>query len=123
MNQLARNGERNVTKEPLHEYLIRTTNVGLAARTLNEVLDGIEVTLQRERVALAIWNKLIPTMAALSVEVHDARPVNVHDLNAMLLSNGLDALPLPGQAIEHTSKKVEVGEKKLEGGYTPDASE
>ena len=45
---------RDVTKEPIHEYLVRTGNVGLAAKVLRDVLEHKEVPLQRERVALAI---------------------------------------------------------------------
>ena len=123
MNQLSRRSERNDTKEPIHEYLVRTTNVGLAARTLNEILNDVEVSPQRERCAYEIWRKLVPSMMAIEASVHHDRPVSVHDLNAMLLSNGLDALPLPGQAIEHVAEKVNACEKKLEGGYTPDTSE
>ena len=109
--------------EPLHEYLVRSINIGLAAKTFNDMLQEIPVSPQRERAATTLINKLVPSMAALSVEVTDSRPVNVHDLNTLLTLNGLDALPLPGQAIEHQSEKVNACEKTEEVGYPRDASE
>jgi hypothetical protein len=98
---------RDVTKEPIHEYLVRTVNVGLAAKVLRDVLEHKEIPLQRERVALAIWNKLVPSRAALAVEVHHEGPASVHDLNAMLISSGLDALPVNGQVIDSTVEKLD----------------
>jgi hypothetical protein len=94
MSQLARR------TEPLNEMLVRTTNVGLAASALNLVLNGVDIPLQRERVALAIWNKLVPSLAAIHMEVADHRPTSVHDLNAMLISSGLDALTGESQLID-----------------------
>lgn len=94
------------TKQPLHEYLIQSVNVGLAARTLNDVLECVEVSVQRERVALAIWNKLVPTLAAVAIDVRHEGPESVHDLNAMLISNGLDALP-DTATLEHVPEKAE----------------
>lgn len=92
--------------------MVRTINVGLAARTLNDVLNHMDVPLQRERVALAIFNKLVPSMAAMHVEVHDARPQSVHDLNAMLLASGLDV-------IEHTPEKSQTATESEVEGDTP----
>jgi hypothetical protein len=97
---------RDVTKEPIHEYLVRTVNVGLAAKVLRDVLEHREVPLQRERVALAIWNKLVPSLAAMHVQIQDDRPKSVHDLNARLLLAGLDALPTDtAPALEHQPEK------------------
>ena len=120
MNQLSR--ERKDTKEPIHEYLVRTTNVGLAARTLNEILDGGEVSAQRERCAYEIWRKLVPSMAAVAIEHRTDGPESIHDLNAMLLSTGLEPLPAPDtQVIESTVEKVESVQEKSEGGAPPDS--
>jgi hypothetical protein len=93
--------------EPLNEMLVRTINVGLAARALNDVLEHKDIPLQRERVALAIWNKLVPSLAAVALEVRSEGPASVHDLNAMLISSGLDALPVSGQAIDSTVEKLD----------------
>jgi hypothetical protein len=108
------------TKEPIHEYLVRTVNVGLAAKVLRDVLEHKEVPLQRERVALAIWNKLVPSMAALAIEHHHDGPASIHDLNAMLLSTGLEALPSPGgEVIDNVQEKVIASQEKSEGAVPP----
>jgi hypothetical protein len=111
------------TKEPIHEYLVRTVNVGLAAKVLRDVLNKKEVPLQRERVALAIWNKLVPSLAAMHVEIQDSRPGSVHDLNAMLLASGLDALDTDTQVIESTVEKVEAVQENRGDRVPPEASE
>jgi hypothetical protein len=61
-------------------------------------------------------------MAALAVEVHHDGPASVHDLNAMLISSGLDALPVNGQAIDSTVEKDDLPEEKVETGYTRDSA-
>jgi hypothetical protein len=114
MSQLARR------TEPLNEMLVRTTNVGLAATALNLVLNGKDIPLQRERVALAIWNKLVPSLAAIHMEVADNRPQSVHDLNTMLVLNGLDALTGESQVIDTTENSDQATEES-ERGAPPDA--
>ena len=113
MSQLARR------TEPLNEMLVRTTNVGLAANALNLVLNGEAIPLQRERVALAIWNKLVPSLAAIHMEVADHRPTSVHDLNAMLLSSGLDALTDDTQLIDNVEKSDGLAENSV-GAVPPE---
>ena len=120
MNQLSRQVDRSDTKEPIHEYLVRTTNVGLAARTLNQGLDGLEVPLQRERVALAIWNKLVPSLAAVHMEVSDSRPQSIHDLNAMLVLNRLEPITDDTQLIDNVEKSESLIENP-EGAVPPEA--
>ena len=115
--------ERRDLKMTLHEYMVQSVNVGKAAATLNDMLHELPVSPQRERTAVEIWRKLVPSMMAIEASVHHDRPGSVHDLNAMLLSNGLDALPLPGQAIEHQSEKMNACEKTEEVGVPQDASE
>jgi hypothetical protein len=103
MKQMIRERRKD---EPLHEYMVKGINIGLAITTFNDALTGGDVSPQRERIATVIWNKIVPSMAALQVEVHDARPKSTHDLNAMLLSAGLDALPTEAApAIEHEPEK------------------
>jgi hypothetical protein len=104
----------------MHEMMVRTINVGLAAKTLKDILECVEVSLQRERVALAIWNKLVPSLAAVHMEVSDSRPTSVHDLNTMLVLNGLDTLPDSPQLIDSVEKVVSVQEKS-EGRVPPEA--
>jgi hypothetical protein len=97
--------ERRDLKQPLHEYMVRSVNVGKAAATLNDMLHELPVSPQRERTAVEIWRKLVPSMAAIAVEHHHEGPASVHDLNAMLISSGLDALPTNGQVIDSTVEK------------------
>jgi hypothetical protein len=108
-------------KEPLHEMLVKSINVGLAASTFNDMLNDREVPAQRERTAVEIWRKLVPTMAAMHVEIQDSRPGSVHDLNAMLLASGLDALTTEPQVIESTVEKVEAVQENSQGGVCPEA--
>lgn len=100
---------RRELKQPLHEYLVRSVNVGKAASTLNDMLHDIEVSPQRERTAIEIWRKLVPSLQAVAIEIQDARPVNVHDLNAMLLHSGLDALPTHEKNDNTSEKALEPG--------------
>ncbi|GAG15494.1 unnamed protein product [marine sediment metagenome] len=90
--------------ESLPDVMRKALNVTMAADVLNRCINEIPVSMQAERVALAIYNKTVPSLAAVALEIHDDRPVNVHDLNAMLLSSGLPALDTP-QAIESTVEK------------------
>ena len=112
--------DRTERKEPVHQMLVRCVNIGRAAVTINEILDGQTVPIQRERAAYKIWDKLVPSMAAVQVDVRDHRPQSVHDLNAMLLSNGLDALPAPGQVIDSTGNSP-VALEHSEEGAPPDS--
>jgi hypothetical protein len=63
-------------------------------------------------------------MAALAVEHHHEGPASIHDLNAMLLSTGLEALPSPsGEVIDNVQEKLITSEEKSETPVPPDASE
>ena len=79
----------------------------LAAKVLNRCINGDDtVTPQMERVATVIYNKMVPSYAAIAVEIHVDRPENVFALNAMLLSAGLDALPVDEiPALDHVPEK------------------
>jgi hypothetical protein len=91
----------------LSEVMRKGVNVTLAAKVLNRCIQGDDtVTPQMERVATVIYNKMVPSYAALQVEIQDNRPQSAHDLNAMLLSAGLDALPTDtAPVIEHVPEK------------------
>ena len=109
MNQAATRRDR---KEPINQMLVRCINVGLAARTFNDILDDIEVSPQRERIAVEIWRKLVPSYAAVHMEVHDNRPQSIHDLNSRLLMSGLDPLDI-------TPEKTIVAEDDSEAPHPP----
>ncbi|GAG42496.1 unnamed protein product, partial [marine sediment metagenome] len=105
-----------------HEMLVKSINVGLAASTFNDMLNDREVPAQRERTAVEIWRKLVPSMAALAIEHRTDGPESIFDLNAMLMSTGLEPLPTPDtQPIDITPEKVAVSQEKSEGAAPPDA--
>ena len=106
--------ERRELKQPLHEYMVRSVNVGKAAATLNDMLHEREVSPQRERTAVEIWRKLVPSMAAVAVEHHVEGPQSVHDLNAMLLSSGLEP-------IDNTEENVIDAVSDSDPGTPPDS--
>ncbi|GAG04782.1 unnamed protein product, partial [marine sediment metagenome] len=72
-----------------------------AVDKLNSAINGEPITLvQFNSIRLAI-DKCLPSLAAVFVDVAPTGPSNIHDLNAMLLSNGLPALdssPEPASA-------------------------
>ena len=69
---------------------------------LNDAITGLTDLSHTQflSIKLAI-DKCLPSLQAVLVEVQDNRPSSIHDLNAMLLSNGLDALPTDGDVLEH----------------------
>jgi hypothetical protein len=93
----------------LSEVMRKGVNVTLAAKVLNRCIQGDEtVTAQMERVATVIYNKMVPSYAAIQVDIVADRPDNVFALNAMLLSAGLDALPTEDKpVIEHVPEKTD----------------
>lgn len=77
--------------DPVHLSMQRSIRIGLAARIINKCLEGVEsVTQQQERVALAIYHRTVPALAAVSVQVTQADELTFHDVSAMLLSSGVD---------------------------------
>ena len=109
-------------KESLSEVMRRSVSVRDAASILNDCMLGGKQppTIQQERVALAVYNKMVPAYAALVVEIQDSRPTSVHDLNSMLISSGLDALTDTSQAIDTVEKTDSPGEDS-EGPVPPEA--
>ena len=94
----------------------KAININQAAKVLNRCIHGDDsVTAQMERVAVVLFNKFVPSLAAIQLQVEDNRPKSVHDLNTMLVLNGLPALP-DTTAIEHAQKNAIVSEKVAEAG-------
>jgi hypothetical protein len=107
--------------ESLPDVMRKALDVTHAANVLNRCLHEKGVALQAERVALAIYNKTVPSLAAVHLEVHDARPQSVHDLNAMLLAAGEQPLPISPQVIDSIAEKVVAVQENSEGAVPPDA--
>ena len=97
------------TNEPAYVRMQRVVDIGLAAVVLKRVLIGEPVTIQQERVALAIYNKTVPSLQAISMQLETVKPNNINDIRTMLLSNGvsLDVLAPEPAAIESPEKKEE----------------
>ena len=119
MNQLDRRKEDYgaVIKKGLEvRNAVSVLNACLIGRVSAEGMPDIEPpTLQQERVAIVIFNKFVPSLAAIQLQVEDNRPKSVHDLNTMLVLNGLPALP-DTTAIEHAQENAIVSEKVAEAG-------
>jgi hypothetical protein len=115
---------RRHDKESLSEVMRRSVSVRDAASILNDCMVLTEgkppPTIQQERVALAVYNKMVPAYAALVIEIQDSRPTSVHDLNAMLISSGLDALTGESQVIDSVGDSDSATEES-ERGAPPDA--
>jgi hypothetical protein len=120
MNQL----NRTDAKENYGEVIKKGLEVRKAINVLNACLSPGDYppTLQQERVAIVIFNKFVPSLQAIAMEIRADGPTSVYDLNAMLLANGLDVLP-DTQLIESTPEKVEAITESSQGGVCPEASE
>jgi hypothetical protein len=107
----------------MHEYLVRTINIGLAVKRFNDMLEGIEIPAQAERAATTLINKLVPSYAAVAVAVTDDRPASISDLNAVLIHAGLSSeiFPTRPQLIESTLEKVEAVQENRGDRVPPEA--
>ena len=84
-NQLNRRGE------PLHLYMQRSINVGMAAKVINETLDGsVEHRPARLATAIEVYRKTVPNYQALAIEIEHKINNNILDLQAQALEAGLD---------------------------------
>jgi hypothetical protein len=111
-------------KESLSEVMRKGVNVSIAAEVLNRCINGDDtVTLQQERVSLAVYNKMVPSYAAIQVEHRIEGPQSIHDLDSMLLSSGLAPLTQVPQLIDNVQEKLITSEEKAETPVPPDASE
>ena len=76
-------------KLPVHLQMQRSVNIGLAAKVLRDVLDGKEYSAQRVKVALAVWNKIVPNRDSLSVDVSVQHSPTLQDVNTRLTLAGI----------------------------------
>ena len=115
---------RSDLKESYGEVIKKGLRVRNAINVLNACIDGGDSppTLQQERVAIVIFNKFVPSLQAVAMEIRSEGPASIHDLNAMLLSTGLEALPSPSQQpIDNVEEKVVATQEKSETPAPPDA--
>ena len=112
MNQIAR--KPGSTLKSYGTMLRNRIDSSLAVDKLNSAIAGEPITLvQFNSIRLAI-DKCLPSLAAVFVDVAPSGPSNIHDLNAMLLSSGL-------QPLDITAEKPIEAESVSDGGAPRDA--
>ena len=94
------NYQLNRRGEPLHVYMQRSIDVGLAVKVINETLAGMDVKPQRLTTALAVYNKTVPNYMAMAIEVEHKVSNNILDLHAQALEAGLDPSALLPEKID-----------------------
>ena len=108
MGNKASNNQINRRGEPLHVYMQRSINVGMAVKVINETLAGMDVKPQRLNTALAVYNKTVPNYMAMAIEVEHKVSNNLLDLQTQALEAGLDpATLLPEKTSEPAHSPAE----------------
>ena len=77
-------------REPAHEYMSRIIGIGQAAKVLSNMLLGETVTTQQQVAALAVYNKTVPSLQAVAIQVTDNTPQSKADIDGMLMLAGLE---------------------------------
>ena len=96
--------------------------LGRAITNINRAMEGEEVGMVALQTSMEVYKKEMPSYAAIAIEHRTTGPQSIHDLNAMLLSSGLDALPdSPAQVIDNVPEKVLSPVSVCEGGAPPDS--
>ena len=90
--------------EPIHLAMQRSINVGLAAKVINDTLDGVEYSPQRLSTALEVYKKTVPNYQAVAIQVEPKTNTNILDLQAQALEVGLDPSMLLPEKTESTSE-------------------
>jgi hypothetical protein len=116
MTQVLVNARRT---QPLHETLRDRIQSGMAATVINQALNGVDVPRKQLDTAIFVVGKFLPSYAAVAMAVHEDRPESIHDLNSMLLSNGINVLP-DMQAIDSVENS-DSAQEESERGAPPDA--
>ena len=81
---------------------------GKAVQVVNGVIEGdTSVTPLQADMAWKVINKLLPSIAAVSVEVSHKQAVSIDDLRNRAEALGVDPSQLLTQAIDSTAEKVD----------------
>ena len=81
-----------------------------AVTVYNEYVAGKHDDLQRAALAWKAIDKQLPSMQALAIQVQEANPATKHDIDAMLMAEGINpdqAFGTKAEAIESTATVVE----------------
>ena len=89
------------------ETLRDRIQAGIAVDNLNAMIGGTELPLQQERTTLFVVNKILPNIAAISVEVSHRQATSIDDLRNRAEALGVDPATLLSQVIDSTAEKVE----------------
>ena len=93
---------------PIHTYMQRSINVGLAARVINMALDGEDVKPQRLATAIEVYRKTVPNFQAIAIEIEHKVSNNILDLQAKALEAGLDpSTLLPEKVASHEQSQLD----------------
>jgi hypothetical protein len=76
--------------EPVYLKMQRMIDVNAASKVINRCLAGEAVKASAERAAYVIFNKYTPSLAAMQLQVAEVKSHNMHDINSLLLTSGVD---------------------------------
>jgi hypothetical protein len=76
--------------EPVYLKMQRMIDVNAASKVINRCLAGEVVKASAERAAYVIFNKYTPSLAAMQLQVAEVKSHNMHDINSLLLTSGVD---------------------------------
>ena len=114
MAQSLRNNNGTAKPAAYWETLRDRIQAGIAVDNLNAMISGTELPVQQERSTIFVINKLLPSIAAVSVEVSHKQAVSIDDLRNRAEALGVDPATLLTQAIDSTAEKVESVQDKLD---------
>ena len=98
--------------EPMYLKMQRAVDTGLAASVIHRCLKGEEIKPQRLQAALVVYNKTVPSLAAIQVEVNAKTARTPADLLAEAQRLGVNPaylFDLPTKSViehEHTPEET-----------------
>ena len=115
MSKAVRTNNGNAKPVAYWETMRERLNAGLAVQVVNGVIEGDSaVTPVQANMAWKVVDKLLPSLAAISVEVSHKQAVSIDDLRNRAEALGVDPATLLTQAIDSTAEKVESVQDKLD---------
>jgi hypothetical protein len=86
--------------------------------------NGTEYPLQQERATLFIVNKLLPSLQAVAIAIHEADPLSRHDIDSLLLTSGLSPQLIDGFTEDNqpvTAELIDSSDDSIEGHPPPES--
>ena len=100
------------------QTMMERVNAGLAVKVINRAMEGEQLPAQQIQTALAIFNKLTPSLQAVAIKVEHKKASDINDLQSRARELGID----PALLLSVPEKKPEPVTIDQEGG-TPDDDE